>query len=54
MKTSYMYTELKFRGLKKTTKKKRLSEQLFCQTNLDPPDENSWIRACMEFKFFQA
>ena len=29
-------------GLKK--KKKTLSE-LFCQTDLDPPDENSWIRA---------
>ena len=20
--------------------------ELFCQTDLDPPDENSWIRAC--------
>ena len=27
-------------------KKKNIVRAFFCQTDLDPPDENSWIRAC--------
>ena len=25
---------------------------LFCQTDLDPPDENSWIRTCVSTKIY--